>query len=146
MRRRAGCGGGGIESISISLGNCGRSRRVSLWKNDCITLTHGQNKVVLYYNTDTQNLEVRYFDNFKNTVYSNNHKKEFILDEFTIDVFKSILGSLVFRGEIDDINACFIIKKIIGTYNSNTLPIHCSKIVECLSKIVECLNPLYSNK
>jgi hypothetical protein len=57
-----------------------------------------------------------------------------------------ILGLLGIRGEIDDINACFIINKIIGTYNSNTLPIHCSKIVECLSKIVECLNPLYSNK
>jgi len=101
-------------------------------------LTHGQNKVVLYYNKDTEKIEVRYFDNFKNTVYSNsiNHKKkEYILDKFTIDVFKNILDLLVGRGEIDDDGACFIIKKITDTCKSKTLPIHCSKIVECLTNL-----------
>jgi len=142
--KKGGMRGGDIDQINVILGNCGRSRRFGVWKNDCITLTHGQNKVVLYYNTDTEKIEVRYFDNFKNNVYSNSNsnnrkKKEFILDKFTINIFKSILGSLVIRGEIDDSeddsDARFIIQKIINTCKSKTLPIHCSKIVECLKNL-----------
>jgi hypothetical protein len=99
--KKGGMRGGGIEDINIILGNCGRLTRIGFWKNGCITLIHGNNKVVLYYNEKTKNLEVRYFKNLNNNVYDCIY---FIkLDELTIkDVNKIILYLF---GKDEDIRA-----------------------------------------
>ena len=88
--KKGGMRGGGIKDINISLGNCGRLRRIGFWKNGCITLINGEKKVVLYYNEDTKYLEVRLFYDFRKNVYDDNYFIE--LDNFTIkDVNKIIL-------------------------------------------------------
>jgi hypothetical protein len=85
---------GGMQAINISLGNCGRSRRIGFWKNGCITLINGQNKVVFYYNEDTEELEVRYFRNSNNNVYTEKftYKKS---DQFNIFEFNRIIVKLI---------------------------------------------------
>jgi len=83
--KKGGMRGGGIEDIEISLGSCGRSTKFGFWKNGCITLTHGQLKVVLYYNEKTGKIEIRYFDDKNCNVYNG---KE---DELNIENFNKII-------------------------------------------------------
>jgi hypothetical protein len=79
--------------LNISLGNCGRSRRIGFWKNGCITLGYNREKYVLYYNNKTNKIELRTFERSSN-VYSVRLKKEFNLDNFNFSTMKSILSKI----------------------------------------------------
>jgi hypothetical protein len=79
--------------LNISLGNCGRSRRIGFWKNGCITLVYNREKYVLYYNNKTNKIELRTFERSSN-VYSVRLKKEFNLDNFDFSTMKSILSKI----------------------------------------------------
>ena len=92
--KKGGMRGGEIKDINVILGNCGRSTIIGFWKNGCITLIHYKNKVVFYYNEDTQELEVRYFSNSNNNVY-HGEPARYGLDKFTIFEFDNILANLI---------------------------------------------------
>ena len=99
MRRREECVGDVDiplpfnNYLNISLGNCGRSRRIGFWKNGCITLGYNREKYVLYYNNKTNKIELRTFERSSN-VYSVRLKKEFNLDNFDFSTMKSILSKI----------------------------------------------------
>ena len=91
--KKGGMRGGGIDDIEISLGNCGRSGRFGFWKNGCITLSHNDKKVVLYYNEDTMMIEVRFFENRNNNVY--NKKQIYEHKNFNIKNVNDIILYLI---------------------------------------------------
>ena len=139
MRRRVECGGGGIEEIQISLSNCGRSKRFGFWKNGCITLIHDQKKVVLYYNEDTRQIEVRYFNDINNNVYNNN-KTVYDIRTFDLISFKNeIINNLMNNdGSISDENIRELTKRIIDFIDneSGCNSLHCTMIKTRLENIL----------
>ena len=137
MRRRAECGGGKIQAIHVILGNCGRSRTFGVWKNGCITLIHGETKVVLYYNEDTKNLEVRYFANSNNNVYSGAPHK-YTFSEFNIDIFKTILRHLINSTDTNFTNDDLIdLIERINTESTRCGDLHCSMVINFLKKLLQ---------
>jgi len=135
--KKGGMRGGEISDITISLGgNCGRSSRFGFWKNGCITLIHGEKKVVLYYNEITQELEVRDFDTKNKNVYNNAMKYK--LDDFNNDNTKrtalnNILSKFGFSEDIEFELKQKFIKNIIKFINNN---VNFSNILDFLNKLV----------
>jgi hypothetical protein len=125
------------------LGNCGRSTRIGFWKNGCITLIHGNNKVVLYYNEKTKDLEVRYFTKINNNVYSN--KLTFQLNKFNIDIFKGIINGLIKTSNFTDNNIYTLINHIVeeftmhGDLQEFTMcgDLHCRTVIYFLKKLLD---------
>jgi len=132
--KKGGMRGGGINEIIISLGNCGRSRIFGVWKLGCITLIHEETKVVLYYNEVTKNLEVRYFENRNNNVYSN--KLIYTFQDFDMDKFKTIIMRLINSTDTNFTNDDLIglIKRIDNNSCDN---LHCSMVINFLNKLLQ---------
>jgi hypothetical protein len=138
------------DVITVTLSNCGRSRRSVFWKNGCVTLIGYNKKVVLYYNEDTQKIEIRYFKNRSNNVYNN--KYEFPINDFNFDVFKDnvfyyIVDTKYSNYEIEDNedNEDNTIKQLIDEIlriinDNNCHSINCEKIYKALLIIKEQIN------
>jgi hypothetical protein len=149
--KKGGMRGGGIEDITVSLGNCGRSTRIGFWKNGCITLIHGNNKVVLYYNEKTKNLEVRYFHTINNNVYIGEPLR-YKLSEFNIFIFAVIIHGLIHSIKYTADNISQIIQTFNFTDNNNNIytliirivkesnmsgDLHCLMVIEFLNKLLQ---------
>jgi len=134
--KKGGMRGGKIQDINVILGNCGRSRRIGFWKNGCITLIHDETKVVLYYNEDTNNLEVRYFANSNNNVYIGEPLR-YRLSDFNINNFKTILMHLINYTDTNFTNDDLIdLIKRINTESNMCGDIHCSMVINFLNKLL----------
>lgn len=112
--------------------------RIGFWKNGCITLIHYRNKVAFYYNENTQELEVRYFRDSKNTLYHGEPAK-YVLGNFNILAFDTIIVNLInspnVKFKIEELKE--LVNKIILfiTQNNEDL-IHWANIIPFFNKIL----------
>jgi hypothetical protein len=143
--KKGGMRGGKIQHIVIGLGNSGKNSNSS--ENSCITLIHYKNKVVFYYNENTQELEVRYFSNSKNTIYYGKPTR-YVLDNFNILEFDTIIVNLInspnVKFEIKELKE--LVNKIIIyiTNHNEDLP-HWQNILPFFKKLLDLSDKNYAN-
>jgi hypothetical protein len=133
--KKGGMRGGEIQDITVSLGNCGRLMRIGVWKNGCITLINNEKKVVLYYNENTNNIEIRRFDSHLSNIYD--EKDVIDASNFTIIEFKSIFIYLT-NSIITYKDKIMLIEKIIDFIDPNNPNFkNCLVIQKILKKILK---------